>query len=68
MPDTPDTAVSVVVGTLHDGRVLVDFRTQNVDHLKLTVEQTFELAEGLIEAAQQASRHGRIIDTGCGGG
>jgi len=34
-----------------------------VDHLKLTVEQTFQLAEGLIEAAKQANA-GRHIVTG----
>ena len=57
-----DTELSFLIGTLEDGRVLLDFRRM-VDHLKLTVEQTFQLAEGLIEAAKQANA-GRHIVTG----
>jgi len=64
MPPNDDTAIDFVVGTLPDGRVLLDFRLAKIDHLKLTREQALELAEGLVEAALQASRHGRIIDTG----
>ena len=60
----PDTKLEFVIGTLPDGRVLMDFRMAKVDHLKLTTEQALELAEGLCEAAKQASLHGRIIETG----
>lgn len=59
-----DTNLDFVIGTLPDGRVLMDFRMAKVDHLKLTTEQALELAEGLVEATRQASLHGRIIDTG----
>jgi len=60
MSEMPDTAIQFMVGTLPDGRVLVDFKTAKIDHLKLTREQALDLAEGLVEAARQA-RGGRII-------
>jgi len=61
---TNDTPLTFVVGTLPDGRVLIDFRMATPDHLKLTQEMALSLAEALVEAAKQASLHGRIIDTG----
>ena len=59
-----DTDIKFLVGTLPDGRVLLDFRLAKVDHLKLTREQALELAEGLVDAARQAAQHGRLIETG----
>lgn len=58
-----DTELQFIVGTLPDGRVVIDLR-RDVDHLKLTREQALELAEGLVEATRQATEHGRIIETG----
>lgn len=60
----PDTDIQFIVGTLPDGRVLLDFRAAKIDHLKLTPTVALELAEGLVEAARQAAQHGRLIDTG----
>jgi len=59
-----DTNIEFAVGTLHDGRVLLDFQMAKVDHLKLSREQALELAEGLVEAVNQANKHGRVIETG----
>jgi L-asparaginase/Glu-tRNA(Gln) amidotransferase subunit D len=63
MADAPDTNVCFIVGTLPDGRVLIDFRALPVDHLKLTQAQALDLAEGLVEAVRQA-RQGIVIFTG----
>ena len=57
----PDTSIDFVVGTLPDGRVLIDFRMAKIDHMKLTRDQALDLAEGLVEAVNQA-KHGRIIE------
>ena len=57
-----DESITFAVGTLHDGRVLLDFNTRKVDHLKLTPEGALELAEGLVEAAREAAK-GRVIVT-----
>ncbi len=62
LPDK-DTELQFLVGTLHDGRVLLDFRSAHVDHLKLTQDMALDLAEGLVEAVTQA-RQGRVILTG----
>ena len=51
----PDTSIKYVVGTLPDGRVVMDFRMAKVDHLKFTREEALELAEGLVEAVNQAN-------------
>ena len=59
-----DTNLDFLIGTTPDGRVLMDFQLAKVDHLKLTTTQALDLAEGLVEAATQATKHGRIIDTG----
>ena len=56
-----DTRIQFIVGTLPDGRVLLDFQTARIDHLKLSREQALDLAEGLVEAARQARQHGRIM-------
>ena len=50
----PDTDLQFIVGTLPDGRVLLDFRMASVDHLKLTRTEALDLAEGLVEAVNQA--------------
>ncbi|MCB7130437.1 MAG: hypothetical protein J3T61_12970 [Candidatus Brocadiales bacterium] len=50
----PDTNLDYLVGTLPDGRVLLDFRMAKIDHLKLTRTQALDLAEGLVEAVNQA--------------
>jgi hypothetical protein len=70
-----DTNVAFVIGTLPDGRVLVQFcMTTNgavvmrngviegrmVDHLKLTPDQARAMASGLDEAARDA-KNGRVI-------
>ena len=61
MPDNyPDTDIDFVVGSLPDGRVLLDFRMARVDHLKLTQDMALDLAEGLVEAVNQA-REGVIV-------
>lgn len=56
-----DTNIKFLVGTLPDGRVLLDFRAQLVDHLKLTPDGARELADGLREAARQADAGRRIL-------
>ena len=56
-----DTKLEFIVGTLPDGRVLIDFKAAKVDHLKLSATQALELAEGLVEAVNQATQHGRVI-------
>lgn len=56
-----DTNIQFLVGTLPDGRVLLDFRAQRVDHLKLTPTGARELADGLMEAAKQAEGGRHIL-------
>ena len=53
LPDK-DTGLQFLLGTLHDGRILMDFRSAHVDHLKLTRTEALDLAEGLVEAVNQA--------------
>ena len=49
-----------IVGSLHDGRVLLDFRGMKIDHLKLKQNTALDLAEALVEAVKQA-KEGIII-------
>lgn len=57
-----DVNVQFLIGTLPEGRVLIDFR-RFVDHIKLTPDQALELAESIVEASKQAMA-GRVILTG----
>ena len=50
----PDTNIQFLVGTLPDGRVLLDFRLARIDHLKLKQDIALDLAEALVEAVNQA--------------
>ena len=43
-----------VVGSLPDGRVLIDMRGRAVDHLKLTHEMALEMAEALVDTVRGA--------------
>lgn len=49
-----------IVGSLPDGRVVLDFRGQKIDHLKLKQHMALNLAEALVEAVNQA-KEGVII-------
>lgn len=49
-----------IVGSMPDGRIVIDFRGMKIDHLKLTQDMTLEFAEALVEAVQQA-KEGLII-------
>ncbi len=61
MPD--DAKIEFCVGTLADGRVLIDLRSHMADHLKLEQDQALDLAEALVEAVNQARQFGREIIT-----
>jgi len=50
------------VGSLPDGRVLLDFFGMTVDHLKLNQDMALDLAESLVEAVKMA-KQGLIITT-----
>ena len=60
LPDK-DIDFQFVVGTLHDGRVLLDFRMARVDHLKLTQDMALDMAEALVEAVRMA-KAGHVIE------
>lgn len=57
-----DSRIPILLGILPDGRVLVDFQLQRPDHLKLTVDEALELAQGLAETAKLAAS-GHVIQT-----
>ncbi len=59
LPDK-DTDLQFIVGTLPDGRVILDFRLAKIDHLKLKQDVALELAEALVEAVLQA-KEGVIV-------
>lgn len=59
-----DQNVQFLLGTLPDGRVLVDFRGTPIDHLKLTPDQALELAEYLVHTAKEARRGRHILVAG----
>ncbi len=59
--------IDFAVGTTTDGRVLLDFRTNMIDHMKLEPDIALDLAEALVEAALQAKKHGRLVVTPFGG-
>ena len=61
MPD--DAKIQFCVGTLADGRVLIDFLTHMADHLKLEQDEALDLAEALVDAVNQARKFGREIIT-----
>ncbi len=48
------------VGITMDGKILIDLGTATVNHLTLTVDQAFELAEELVQTGKQAMA-GRVI-------
>lgn len=58
-----DTQLHFIVGTLPDGKIVLDFR-RPVDHLKMTVDEASALCEGLVDAIRQVAAHGRVIETG----
>ena len=58
-----DVGVVYVVGSLPDGRALIDFRGRAVDHLKLEQDVALDMAEALVEAVRDA-RQGIITHTG----
>lgn len=49
-----------IVGSLPDGRIVIDFRGMRIDHMKLTQHTALYLASTLVEAVQQA-KQGVII-------
>lgn len=49
-----------IIGSTPDGRIVVDFRGMRIDHMKLKQDEALEMAEGLVEAVQQA-KQGIII-------
>jgi len=49
-----------IVGSTPDGRVLLDFRGMQINHLKMTQDVALNLAEGLVEAVNQA-RQGLVV-------
>ena len=49
-----------IVGSMPDGRIVLDFRGMKIDHLKLKQDMALDLAESLVEAVQQA-KQGFII-------
>ena len=59
----PDTNLDFLIGTMPDGKIIIDFRLAKVDHLKLTQPQALEMAEGLVQAVRDAKDHGIIIPT-----
>lgn len=58
-PQEQDTSIAFIVGTLPDGRVLIDFQRM-LDHVKLGQDTALDLAETLVEAVRQA-RQGAIL-------
>ncbi len=49
-----------LVGSTPDGRIVIDFRGMKIDHMKLKQDVALDLAQGLVEAVQQA-KEGVII-------
>ena len=62
MPEPAEADFDFLLGSMPDGRVVLDFRGMKVDHLKLTQDMALNLAEALVEAVQQA-KQGIIIST-----
>ena len=58
MPD--EAKIEFIIGTTPEGRILIDFRTNKIDHLKLDQDMALDMAQALVEAVQQA-KAGRII-------
>lgn len=50
-----------LLGSLPDGRIILDFRGMKIDHLKLTQDRAAELRDGLDEAIKDA-RQGVLIN------
>ena len=61
MPD--DAKIEFCVGTLADGRVLIDFLTHMCDHLTMEQDEALDFAEAIVEAVNQARQFGREIIT-----
>lgn len=49
-----------VIGSMPDGRVVIDFRGMKIDHLKLKQHIALDMAQALVEAVQQA-KEGVVI-------
>jgi hypothetical protein len=60
MSEPGDVKTTFMVGTLPDEhyphQVLLDFRAERLDHLKLTPETALQLAEALVEAARDVAQ------------
>jgi len=54
--------IAFALGITKDGRVLVDFNMEPVDHLKMTPDEAEEFGAYLIQTAKEA-RGGKVIMT-----
>ncbi len=59
--------IQFAVASTGDGRVLIDFFTHKVDHMKLTPSEALDFAEAIVETAVQVQREGRVILSPFGG-
>ncbi len=59
--------IQFAVASTNDGRVLIDFNTNMIDHMKLTPSEALDFAEAIVETAVQVQREGRVILSPFGG-